>query len=1674
MALSDWDKKHLGGQQQRAILSYTEQYDRAMAAGDKEAARKAHESADAIRRQAGYSGGAAGASFLPATSQNARTATARGNGYDNGSLSTAQVKQLQGVLGVAQDGYYGPKTQQAAYARWGAADADAAMKSFTSTTTPARTSFDYNEDEGVYTWNGQRYTSQSALVSAINAAKLSATEKEVLGRKAAAYNIKLTGGEFSGMPNPSRGKAQASSPKQTVQTPVLNAAQQKYQGLSLRDKAATVTDKRAESTPTAVAGPRLGLTVSGAAKLYGAQMLGAAEWVGNAADAMTPATPERSWTPAEPVMPKTSARPANTQPGKLQQLGSRLKASGSADIERAQEGLGTVGRMLVNTGVAGAQMAADVGLGLATGGGAMLPMLMRSFGGGVQQAREKGYSAAQQTALGLTTAATEYFTEKLFGGNPAYDSGAGLVNQLAAKVAGNGKLVAALSSLPADIISEGLEEVIADILEPISEKVVTGNWTGYDIDQIIEDGIVGMAMGGLGQGGQAIVNASRGGGNAATPATTRNSAAGLRNAGGTGYLTPAGVVRVATRRTRESGAPGSVTPADIVALSNGQSTARQVNEIAKDRAALARLGIDPNGKTAAQLRAEVKAGLEAKVQVTPHGNTTRANDGLGTMGRLIADSAQTQKPAAVKNTADNRYYEHSPAVYEQAPASSNTQLHSLMQTPSLNLDPVVAAMVKMSQEQGARNATPADFFSREPVIPAAETNADIGTRVAEKTLQGNMNDSLGSARGGFDPFTEAQNRYGTQDGGENAVRPDDVPISTDGVDRVSRSVVSAKGAEVTPDSFVPLLENETMRGGFSYIPITNDATTQAARDYIMQHGWEESLRNWTADARRGRYSPEMNVVGQLLFNNAVNSGHSQQALDIFADYQATLRNSAQILQSARILKRMAPEHRLYMIQKSIAQFAEETGIPSGISLSDEAQRRYTNARTEAERDAAIDAMQREVARQLPSTLRDKWNALRYVNMLGNFKTQIRNISGNVTMQALSRVKDTIAVGLENLAYAASGGQFERTKALFPGRERIAAARADFANIERIALGEGKYSGNEGSTESDFMRGAQDKKTVFKFGDNSVTRALGIEGKKGIVVYRTLEAYRKATNWAMEKGDVIFSKSTYAHALAGYLKAHNITAEQFSSSEWRASNADFVDTARAYAINEAQEVTFRDTNAVSRWVSQLARGENTPAPIRVLGEGLYPFRKTPANVGVRMEEYGPLGIINTAVKAAQAANPSSDVTSADVINQLSKALTGTGLFALGMWLRSAGLLRGGDDEDESQQSFDKLTGHQNYALELPNGLSYTLDWATPGSTSLFMGVAFQDAMSDGGLHFGDVEGVLTQLNEPMLQMSMLQSVDDTLDSLKYSKNNLFQFAGTLAVSYLTQGLTNSLLGQLERTSEPVRMTTFVDRDSPIPPWLQRMIGKASAKIPGWDYNQIPYIDAWGRTQSTGDITDRALVNILSPGYVSYSETDKIEDELQRLVDKGGKSTLYPDIAERSFQVGGSTKYLTKDEYVRYAEKKGQESARILKAMMSNRDYDALPDDKKAAAIEKAYEHASATAKGAVSSYKPGDSSWIKNARASGMPIDKYILAYEKLGGSKYLVGDAAERARAAQDIGMSLDSYITMRDNIDLNDNGSVSQAEAQEYLDTKTDLSQEQKAAMWNIINKGWKTNPYG
>lgn len=849
-----------------------------------------------------------------------------------------------------------------------------------------------------------------------------------------------------------------------------------------------------------------------------------------------------------------------------------------------------------------------------------------------------------------------------------------------------------------------------------------------------------------------------------------------------------------------------------------------------------------------------------------------------------------------------------------------------------------------------------------------EFNAQMG--------QSELPNSVGAAAAGFSPYTRAAIEYGTIPPGENAARVVDVPSQISETQRTGRTARTIMEAQATPESRIPSLESAVMNGNFAYASIDNETLANNAAESIQKYGWDKSLKDWTSEVREGKANEQLAAMGATLINNAGNSGMSgTDYIDLVTDYNSLMHRLSRGLAAARILKTLTPEARLYGITRTVENMAREVGEKYNIQLDPDLIEQYTAATTDAERDNVITLMQQDIARQMPSTFLDKWTALRYTNMLGNFKTQVRNIAGNIISLAMQKAKNEVLAVMEHLASGISRGKYQRTRSLWTPGKLWSYAWNDFNLVRNEALGVGKY--NDTDFQNEFERGVLDARTIFKasgaWGTRQDSPAIARIGRKAVdVIYKPLEAYRRITNRAMETGDMIFSRTAYADALAGYLKANKVSADQFQAMlEAERNNTmtepnKFLEQARTFAIKEAQEATFRDSNFFSDWVSKVARRKDTPKAIRVIAEGTMPFRKTTANILYRAEEYGPLGLINTAVKAAQAIKSSKDtagtakqVSGADVMNSLAKTLTGTGLVWLGWELAKRGLANGADDDDEKQAAFDDLTGSQPYSVVLPDGTNFTVDWAAPASIPFFTGVQLYNLVSENGFQLQDIESAVTSITEPMLQMSMLQGVNDAIDDIKFSENNLIQLSLTSIANYLTQGLTNTLLGQIERTAEDYRQTTYTDAESPVPSWLQSIIGKASAKTPGWDYNQLPYVDAWGQFESNGTTEQKIFENFFSPFYIDQSELDRVETELQRVYNAtDGEYSVFPEQIYPSTEVDGEP--LGADDYVEYARTRGQTSYDAVQTLINSAAYRNMTSDEKADALEDVYSYAKAVA------------------------------------------------------------------------------------------------------------------
>ena len=820
--------------------------------------------------------------------------------------------------------------------------------------------------------------------------------------------------------------------------------------------------------------------------------------------------------------------------------------------------------------------------------------------------------------------------------------------------------------------------------------------------------------------------------------------------------------------------------------------------------------------------------------------------------------------------------------------------------------------------------------------------------------------------------------------------PSEVPTVNPATGKaVSKAVSTILNSPVTSNEFAEVIEQAVAGGTFDYLPITDKAAHTAAQDAIRRAGGYQTVADeFNALASLGQSVGKENMArGIAAYNEAVAAGDHVTAFELLTNIAQSAHTSAQTVQAMNLLNRLTPAGKLLSLRRyvdSVNRKAQERGTGrrrraadaetvqtnfvdqyDGIFIDPELADAYLTAESDAGRKAAWDAITQSIADQSPSTFREKADAWRYLSMLGNPTTHVRNLAGNAIQLGARTVKNTIGALIEPMVVRDSS---QRTKSVV-GRSGADAklrqwAKEQYAADQQSAMGGGKYSEYNASG---IAREIEEKRRAQVFGKSGVGKAVNA-----------------ASRWntaALDRGDVLFNRPAYVESFAQALKAKGVTAEEAQSG----AKPELVAAAREYAINEAQKATYRNTTDLSELLARAGhyQGDNKAAKaLSIAYDAVMPFRKTPANILTTGLDYSPVGIAK-AVKQAAVDVKSGKATAADAVDSLCEGLTGTGILALGAYLASEGLLnlRAGDDDDE--EAFNKTLGHQDYALEL-GGRSYTLDWAVPAAIPLFAGAA----LVEGGMDFGGLMDAVSNIGDVVLETSMLSTFNDIIRNISYADNPMASAVGRVASSYASQflptvgGKIASALDDTVRESYVERGISQIERDA-------KYFGQTVLrKTPFAREAMQPSIDMWGEEVSNGDPLLRIIQNSVSPSTVKEIKNDAVTQEVWRLYEATGEGL--PSAAEKSFVVNGERKYLTGEEYTEYAKVMGQTRRQVLEPLLKSKGYQKLSDADKAKAVGYAYEYAKVKGKQAVSDYKVSDSSVAKGMMQSVMPPETYIL------------------------------------------------------------------------------------
>lgn len=905
--------------------------------------------------------------------------------------------------------------------------------------------------------------------------------------------------------------------------------------------------------------------------------------------------------------------------------------------------------------------------------------------------------------------------------------------------------------------------------------------------------------------------------------------------------------------------------------------------------------------------------------------------------------------------------------------------------------------------------------------------------------------------------------------------PSEVPVVNPDTGRnVEKTVSTILNSPLTSPEMATVYENAIAGGAFDYDVVTDRSAVQQAQAKIAQDGWREVANSFIAKAELGQRITKADTAEAIsAYNLAISEGDHKAAFELATAIADAAHDSAQMVQAMNLMNRLTPEGRLLTLRRLVDRMndraARQNRAPrqnttnsgdlesarvdyidkvTGFTLSDELAANYLMAETDAERAAAWDAITTSIADQIPSTFREKANFWRYTSMLTNPTTHIRNIMGNAIQMGARKIKDGIGTAIER---AVIKDQSQRTKAVNVDKDLKAFAKVQYEADQSAAMGSGKYSD---ATAAGIEREIQSKRKMFRGED---------------VLSRAVQGIGDLNSRALDYEDVIFNRAAYVDSFAQALQAKGVTAAEAHAG----TRAADVEAARAYAIEEAQRATYRNTTALSEALSKRGRYDASDniveRGISFVTDALLPFRKTPANILTTGLDYSPVGL-GKGIKEAMFDVKSGKCTAADAVDSLASGLTGTGIFALGAYLAAEGLLhiRAGDDDKE--EAFEKSMGGQDYAIQIGDK-SYTLDWALPAAMPLFAGAATMKSVQKGGGTFVSLVDAIKNIGSVIWETSMLSSLNDLVSYWSYADDPGAYLISKAASSYAGQYIP-TIGGKVASVFDDTVRKSYVEKGSgQVASDVNYFLQGAAKKVPGARNQLQPMVDMWGNEVSNGSAPERVFQSFLSPGFLKAQDNSPATQEIRRLAKATGDSTVYPAAAEKSYTVKGETRTMTGEEYTRYAKAMGQTRKELVEAAVKLPAYKSMSNAEKADYIQNVYKYARETARQQVDPKYEPSAKWIENAKTSkrdiGVSTGEFLALYQKYGSEK-MSGKAYEKVKQAHDAGLSPKEYFSLKDRADADGNGRVSKAETSAAL-----AGQEHRADLWDIICTTNAKNPY-
>ena len=823
--------------------------------------------------------------------------------------------------------------------------------------------------------------------------------------------------------------------------------------------------------------------------------------------------------------------------------------------------------------------------------------------------------------------------------------------------------------------------------------------------------------------------------------------------------------------------------------------------------------------------------------------------------------------------------------------------------------------------------------------------------------------------------------------------------------------------------------------------------------------WNEFIGSNTRATSDDFYS------GVALWESLENSGKHFEAENVLSDLANLSSESGRMLQAMKFFRKLTPEGQEMAIRKLANNLAKNTG--ADIEVSQELIDAFMNAKSTRQKQLAFEAIRTDLWNQVPLTLGERLRSFRYLAMLGNPKTHIRNIAANVIYWPVRQMDNAFTSAMEKAL-----PKEMRTRSVLPGKHWN-----ELTETGQLYLDAAR--GNMGSR--------WDAAVSVRPGDARHLNSDILQNASNVV------------GKSLEAGDRVFSDAEFTRQFAGILQAQGYTPNTLTreAADWAADLAG----------RRAAEATYRNANYISQALNKL--GQAGPLG-RFFVDTMTPFTKTPSNILIQSWNHSPMGVLQ-GMGRLLTANGNRDAMQ-KALSRMGQGLTGTGLLMLGVGLGKAGVITGNIDSTTTEGKFREMLGEQDYSVKIGNN-TFKLDWAAPDSIPIFVGAELANRM---GEKFslkdiaGIAEGFYDMLN-PVFDQSMLSGLENALDT-----SSRRDIPATLAVAEnMVQNYANQFfptLGrQINQTFEKEKKTSRSTAESPFEREWESFGRQTAYRIPGANNLLEPYVNNLGERETketAGDYAMSALQNFISPGKITTLRDEPVTNELSRLAGRvdgtEARKLMPPNTKDYDVKVNGEKVRMTESELTTFMEERGQYAREQINKLFNSAEYKSMNDAEKVKAIDNIYSDALHHAQDQFALRHGATQVDVDFGRLSGQTQAKFNprtmdkgtfvtlynttkpyssnngkmvaaaeagLSYDALG---YLYDMDKERyfmAQYAVQQGLTASQVESIARGCDADGNGSLKKSEITDYLDSQN-LTREQKMVLFDMLSQS-KKNPY-